>query len=137
MDNSNKKKRYYWFKLKLSFLTSEKVDILMSQKNGASYIVIYQILCLKTLNTQGELATHINEINMAWNDEKIQRECKWFDIDTIRIAKGLFLQLGLLVANDNGGLQIKDHRELIGYESGSAIDTRRYREKKAKEISLK
>ena len=136
MNNINKKKRYYWFKLKLSFLTSEKVDVLMSQKNGASYIVIYQILCLKTLNTQGELATHINEINIAWDDEKIQRECKWFDIDTIRIAKGLFIQLGLLIANGNN-LQIKDHQELIGCETGSAIDTRRLRANKPKEINAK
>ena len=108
----------------------------MSQKNGASYIVIYQILCLKTLNTQGELATHINEINIAWDDEKIQRECKWFDIDTIRIAKGLFIQLGLLIANGNN-LQIKDHQELIGCETGSAIDTRRLRANKPKEINAK
>lgn len=137
MNNINKKKRFYWFKLKLSFLTSDKVDILMSQKNGAYYIVIYQILCLKTLNSNGELATHINEIVMKWDDEKIQRECKWFDIDTIRVAKRLFLELGLLVLNDSGSLEIKDHNELIGCETGSAIDTRRYRVEKTKQISTK
>jgi hypothetical protein len=139
MNNANKKKRFHWFKLKLSFLTSDKVDIMMSQKskNGANYIVIYQILCLMTLNTNGELATHVNGITMKWDDEKIQRECKWFDIDTIRIAKGLFLELGLLVLNDNGNLEIKDHHELIGYETGSAIDAKRKRVEKAKQNTIK
>ena len=138
MNNANKKKRFHWFKLKLSFLTSDKVDIMMSQKskNGANYIVIYQILCLMTLNTNGELATHVNGITMKWDDEKIQRECKWFDIDTIRIAKGLFLELGLLVLNDNGNLEIKDHHELIGYETGSAIDAKRKRVEKAKQNTI-
>ena len=139
MNNANKKKRFHWFKLKLSFLTSDKVDIMMSQKskNGANYIVIYQILCLMTLNTNGELATHVNGITMKWDDEKIQRECKWFDIDTIRIAKGLFLELGLLVLNDSGNLEIKDHHELIGYETGSAIDAKRKRAEKAKQNTVK
>ena len=111
----------------------------MSQKskNGANYIVIYQILCLMTLNTNGELATHVNGITMKWDDEKIQRECKWFDIDTIRIAKGFFLELGLLVLNDNGNLEIKDHHELIGYETGSAIDAKRKRVEKAKQNTIK
>ena len=139
MNNANKKKRFHWFKLKLSFLTSDKVDIMMSQKskNGANYIVIYQILCLMTLNTNGELATHVNGITMKWDDEKIQRECKWFDIDTIREAKRLFLELGLLVLNDSGNLEIKDHHELIGYETGSAIDAKRKRAEKAKQNTIK
>lgn len=139
MNNANKKKRFHWFKLKLSFLTSDKVDIMMSQKskNGANYIVIYQILCLMTLNTNGELATHVNGITMKWDDEKVQRECKWFDIDTIREAKRLFLELGLLVLNDNGNLEIKDHHELIGYETGSAIDAKRKRAEKAKQNAVK
>lgn len=139
MNNTNKKKRFHWFKLKLSFLTSDKVDIMMSQKskNGANYIVIYQILCLMTLNTNGELATHVNGITMKWDDEKVQRECKWFDIDTIREAKRLFLELGLLVLNDNGNLEIKDHHELIGYETGSAIDAKRKRAEKAKQNTVK
>ena len=46
-------KRYYWIKLKESFMTSDVVDFLMSQKDGANYVVLYQMLCLKTINTDG------------------------------------------------------------------------------------
>lgn len=48
-------KRYYWIKLKESFLNSDAVDFLMSQKDGANYVVLYQVLCLKTINTGGRL----------------------------------------------------------------------------------
>lgn len=34
-------------------MNSEVVDFLMSQPNGASYVVLYQMLCLKTINTGG------------------------------------------------------------------------------------
>ena len=44
-------KKFYWIKLRTSFLDSEKIDFLLSQKNGANYVVIYQMLCLKTINS--------------------------------------------------------------------------------------
>ena len=37
-------KRYYWIKLKDSFMNSEVVDFLMSQPNGASYVVLYHMV---------------------------------------------------------------------------------------------
>ena len=30
-------KKFYWIKLRTSFLDSEKIDFLLSQKNGANY----------------------------------------------------------------------------------------------------
>lgn len=58
-------KRYYWIKLKDSFMNSEVVDFLMSQPNGASYVVLYQMLCLKTINTDGRLTCQIGD-NHQW-----------------------------------------------------------------------
>ena len=55
-------KRYYWIKLRESFMTSDTVDFLMSQKDGANYVVLYQMLCLKTINTGGRLSRTIGEI---------------------------------------------------------------------------
>lgn len=40
-------KRYFWIKLREAFMTSDTVDFLMSQKDGANYVVLYQMLCLK------------------------------------------------------------------------------------------
>lgn len=110
-------KRFYWIKLKESFITSDSVDFLMSQKNGANYVVLYQMLCLKTINTNGEFARQIGEIIVPYDIEKIQRDCKYFDIDTIRVALNLFKQLGLIYEQDNGILKIADFENLIGSES--------------------
>lgn len=34
-------KRYYWIKLKDSFMSSDEIDYLMSQPDGANYVVLY------------------------------------------------------------------------------------------------
>ncbi len=114
---AKKDKRFYWIKLKQSLLTSEKVDFLMSQKNGAQYVVLYQCLCLKTINSSGELANKVGELIIPFDELKIERECKWFDIDTIRIAMGLYKKLGLIYEQENGILKITEFEELVGSET--------------------
>ena len=42
-----KPKRYYWMKLKESFMSSDTIDYFMSQPGGAYYVVLFQMLCLK------------------------------------------------------------------------------------------
>ena len=92
---AEKDKIFYWLKLKAEFMNGEIVDFLMSQKNGANYVVLYQMLCIKTINTKGELATQLGDILVPYNVEKIQRDLKWFDIDTVRVALELFKVLKL------------------------------------------
>ena len=55
-------KRYYWIKLKDSFMSSDMIDYLMGQPDGANYVVLYQMLCLKTINTGGRLAFQIGDM---------------------------------------------------------------------------
>ena len=69
-------KRYYWIKLKDSFMSSDAIDYLMSQPDGANYVVLYQMLCLKTINTGGCLVSKIGEMLIPYDVEKIQRESK-------------------------------------------------------------
>lgn len=109
--------KYYWIKLKNTFMTSETVDFLMGQKDGANYVVLYQMLCLKTANTNGELGRVIGEILIPYDEEKITRDCKWFSIDTVRIALTLYKKLGLIYQQDNGLLKIADIENLVGSET--------------------
>lgn len=114
--------RYYWFKLKDSLLSSEKVDFLMRQKDGANYVVLYQCLCLKLINNNGVLAVKLGEeIFVPYSIEKIHGETKgWFSIDTIRVGLELFKKLGLVYELDNGFLRITDFENLIGSETHGA-----------------
>lgn len=120
-------KRYYWIKLKTSFMTSDAVDFLMGEKDGANYVVLYQMLCLKTINTGGKLERQIGEIIIPYDEEKIQRDCKWFSIDTIHVALTLYKRLGLIYVDNNGVLCITGHADLIGSETDYASQKRQQR----------
>lgn len=114
------KGRFYWIKLTDRFLTSDTVDFLMSQKDGANYVVLYQVLCLKTVNNGGVLARNIGEIIVPYDVDKIQREGKWFSTDTVRIALELYKKLGLIYENQDGMLAISDFDRMVGSQSYGA-----------------
>ena len=129
----SKPKRYYWMKLKDSFMTSDVIDYFMSQPDGANYVVLYQMLCLKTINTGGRLSRQIGELIIPYDEEKIQRDCKWFSIDTVRVALKLYQAVGLIYEDVDGTLVLTDHKNLVGSESDSTVRVRNYRERQ-KEI---
>ena len=114
------KGRLYWIKLTDRFISSDTVDFLMSQKEGANYVVLYQMLCLKTVNNGGVLARELGEMIVPYDVEKIQRDCKWFSIDTVRIALELYKKLGLIYENNDGILAISDFDRLIGSQTYGA-----------------
>lgn len=114
---AEKDKRFYWLKLKTEFMNGEIVDFLMSQKNGANYVVLYEMLAIKTMNTNGRLCSEIGECLIPFDPDKIQRECKWFDIDTIRVAMELYCKLGLIYKDKDNILQIANFNEIVGNET--------------------
>lgn len=122
-------KKFYWIKLKDAFMTSDTVDFLMGQKNGSQYVVLYQMICLKTINTNGELAKRIGEIIVPFNAEKIHRDCRYFDIDTIIVALELYKKLGLIYEQKDGNLKIANFENMIGSETVWAEKKRLYRSK--------
>lgn len=113
-------KRYYWMKLKESFMTSDTIDYFMSQKDGANYVVLYQMLCLKTINTDGRLSRQIGEVIIPYDIPKIQRDLKWFSTDTIRVALELYKAFGLIYEDVDGVFVLTDHNSLVGSESDYA-----------------
>lgn len=111
------KGKFFWIKLTDSFLSSDTVDFLMSQKDGANYVVLYQMLCLKTVNNDGILGRNLGEIIVEYDVAKICRDCKYFSIDTVRVALELYKKLGLVYELDNGLLRISNFEKLIGSRS--------------------
>lgn len=120
-------KRYYWIKLKESFMTSDAVDYLMGQPSGANYVVLYQMLCLKTINTDGRLSRRIGEVVIPYDIPKIARDTKWFSEDTVRVALNLYKALGLIYQDVDGCLVLVDHKNLVGSETDYAERNRRLR----------
>lgn len=117
-------KRYYWMRLKESFMTSDTIDYFMVLPGGANYVVLYQMLCLKTINTGGRLARQIGEIIIPYDIPKIQRDLKWFSVDTIRVALELYKSFGLIYEDVDGTLILADHDNLVGSETDAAARMR-------------
>lgn len=109
-------------------MTSDAVDFLMGQPEGANYVVLYQMLCLKTINTEGKLERHIGEVIIPYDEAKIQRDCKWFSIDTVRIALNLYKALGLIYVDKDGVLCLTDHEKMVGSETDYAGQKRLQRQ---------
>lgn len=117
-------------------MNSEVVDFLMSQPNGASYVVLYQMLCLKTINTGGRLTCQIGDIIIPFDIEKIQRDCKWFSLDTVRVALGLYKQLGLIYEEQDGTLVLVNHAEMVGSETDYSAQKRLQRENRRRQLPM-
>lgn len=122
-------KKFYWMKLKESFMTSDTVDFLMSQPDGANYVVLYQMLCLMTLNSDGRLSRQIGEVIIPYDVAKIQRDTKWFSADTVRIALDLYKRFGLIYEEIDGTLVMSDYANLVGHESDYALQKKNQRER--------
>ena len=122
-------KKYYWIKLKTNFFDLPTIDWIMSQNNGCEYIVLYQMLCLKTANTDGKLVSQIGEMLIPYDIEKIARDTKYFSNDTIRVALELFKSLGLIYVSDDNTMTISNYDEMVGCESQWAEKKRLYRQK--------
>ena len=113
-------KRYYWMKLQQSFMTSDIIDFFMSQQNGAQYVVLYQMLCLRTINTGGKLEARIGEVLIPFDAAKITRDMRWFTEDTVRVAMQLYQRFGLIYTDEDGVLVMADHNSLVGSETDYA-----------------
>lgn len=120
-------KRFYWLKLYKEFMTGDEIDFLMNQKNGSKYVVLYQMLCLSTINTRGACAYNIGEAIIPYDIDKIQRDTKYFDRDTVIVALELFKKLGWVYEQDNGVLQISNFDEIVGSETDWAQKKARQR----------
>lgn len=125
---------FYWIKLQTDFFKTDGViDFLMSQPNGSDYVVLYQMLCLKTANLDGQLAYNVGEMIIPYDVEKIARDTRYFSVDTVRVALELFKQIGLIYKAEDGSLiKIRYEGLFVGTESSNkeAIKKRKYREKK-------
>ena len=64
---------------------------------------------------------------IPYDAEKIQRECKWFPLSTVRLALTVYKQIGLIFENPDGTLSISDYQNMIGSETDWAAKNRRIR----------
>lgn len=124
-------KRKFWLKLTDGFFTSETLDFLMSQEGGANYVVLYLMLRMLTASTGGKLIRAVGDMLIPYDTVKIQRDCKYFSADTVRVAESLYRNLGLLYEDANGVLTLAGEHICVQSETDYARQKRMQRKKKA------
>lgn len=131
-------KRYFWIKLMDDFLWGDKVKFLMHQKNGAEYVVLYEMLCSLAKNSKGRLIKQLGNILIELDINAIYGELSgYFEYDTIVVAMGLYEKLDMVYQEDgNGVFTIKDFDNMVGSECASAARVRRLRENARAEQQL-
>lgn len=93
---------------------------MMSQKGGADYLVLYQMLCFMAAGNNGELFQKVGDMIIPFDAEKIQRETKWFSLDTVRVALELYKRLGMVYEEENGILKIMGIDDILYSETANA-----------------
>lgn len=133
------KQKYYWIKLRTDFFDQDAIDFLMSQENGSDYVVLYQMLCLATANSNGSFCSQVGEMLVPYDVKKIVRETKYFTFDTVAVALELFKKIGLIYEQDGGILKVSNYDLMVGSEAGNANAQRqkRFRERqKQKQLGV-
>lgn len=118
-------------------MSSDMIDYLMGQPDGANYVVLYQMLCLKTINTGGRLAFQIGDMIIPYDVEKIQRECKWFSLATVRVALEVYKQIGLIYEDKDGVLVLANYSDIVGSETDYSAQKRLQRENRRRQLPPK
>ena len=115
--------------MKTNFFNQSEIDFLLAQPNGCEYVVLYQMLCLQTVNQKGKLGYNFGEIMVPYDIAKIVRDTKYFDEDIVRVGLELFKKLHLIYLEEDACLKIADIENIVGSEKYEAKRKRDQREK--------
>jgi predicted phage replisome organizer len=121
------KKKYYWLKLKRDFFKRHDIRIVESMPNGKDYILFYLKLLLESIDHEGTL--RFSE-TIPYNEEMLSVVTDT-NIDTVRSAMKLFLELNMMTVFDDQTIYMNEVNNLIGsaVDNDNANRVRRCREK--------
>lgn len=120
------KTEFFWLKLKEDFFEEQTIRWIEKQPKGKEYAYFYLKLCVKSLKTNGVLVQRVGSKLIPF-DDKALAEFTFTDIDTVRVAVNLFLEIGLIEKLDNGFLYMKEVENLIGSQSKGAFKKQQQR----------
>ena len=123
-------KKFFWLKLQNDFFNREEIRIIEESENGKDYIIFYLKLLLKSIESEGKLYFR-NTI--PYSPEMLSSVTNT-NIDTVKVAVGMFLDLGLMQKWDDGTLFMVETENMIGSETNWAKIKRKKREKLKNEV---
>jgi len=126
------KKKYYWLKLQKDFFKRHDITIIEGLENGKDYILFYMKLLVESIDHEGMLRF---SDAIPYNDSMLSSITNT-NIDIVRSAVKIFLELGMMERLDDGTLYLSMINSMIGEETDWAEKKRLYREKQ-KQIGQK
>ena len=74
---------------------------------------------------------------IPYDVEKIQRECKWFSLATVRVALEVYKQIGLIYEDKDGVLVLANYSDIVGSETDYSAQKRLQRENRRRQLPPK
>ena len=117
-------KQYFYMRLKEHFFNSTELIAVESMENGYRYSNILLKMYLLSLKGEGRLMAG----TIPYNDEMLSR-ATGHDIETVKEAVKLFVDVGLIEILDSGAIYMLDIQDYIGSSNSEADRKRKYRKR--------
>ena len=125
-------RKYYFLKLKEDFFDQREIVVLEGSKDGILYVNILLKLYLKSLQHNGKLLLNEQTPLSAEMIALLTRH----EVGTVERAMRAFMQLGLVVVQENDIYYMPEIEQMTGKGSSDAERKARYRRQKAEENTL-
>lgn len=124
-------KKFYWLKLKRDFFKRHDIRIIEEMPNGKDYVLFYLKLLLESIDHEGSLRF---SDTIPYNEQMLSVVTNT-NIDIVRSAMKLFIELGLMSICDDQTIYMAEVEKLIGSaaDNDGANRVRRFRERKKQE----
>lgn len=124
--SSKKEKRYYWLKLMDGFFDDKHIKLLRSQENGDKMVIIYLMLQLKALKSEGV----IDYMRIMPSIEEEIAVDIGESVESVKSTVDMLVKMRLVEALDDSTLFMITKRELFDYggETAAAERQRKSRE---------
>lgn len=129
MTNENKKKTYYYVKIKDQFMSSNEVTYLINQGAlGIKAFYLFNKLILSSVNNNGKLTYTLGDKELAYSPNLIANDISGIGTPkTIEKCLKLLEECGL-IKQENDFHYILNFSDFVGRETGAAQEKRRQRE---------
>ncbi len=125
-------KKYYFLKLKEDFFDQREIVVLEGSKDGILYVNILLKMYLKSLQHNGKLLLNEQTPLSAEMIALLTRH----EVGTVERAMRAFMQLGLVVVQENDIYYMPEIEQMTGKGSSDAERKARYRRQKVEENTL-
>lgn len=121
--------RLYWMKLKKDFFKRHDIQVIEAMPNGKDYVLFYLKLLCESLDHEGNLRF---SDTIPYNEDMLSA-ITHTNIDIVRSAMNLLIQLGLVEIFDDKTIYMREVEKFIGSESDSTERVRKHRALQAAE----